>query len=470
MPDTVELRKPQAFLTDGTPIDQLIVRYNLPMSPRLMGAPFALVKTHVDAVGARGTVKVRPTASNAITRAAAYQSTMFEGGSGQIGVSANDGTGNELALTGYISQPRFDVSFGSTGASVAIVHPIAILETLNTSIYRSDDSIFQDVPPESLMNDNPAAVMKSVLERMIENTDLEDGNDADIKKNIHTKNQEALNIWYSILDASELEIPNLSDVDPEKLIQAIMDVYLGSNGDFLNVIASFQLQFQMMLIPNMESEGNALGKFIHLGEQVTMESTDKKVNIDSINISAGISSLLPVTQVAMRGIPEIIFQENVNKINIRESEIGAWPLVLPETGRTEIVTALPWMPTEVTTRSISPSSDAMDLAVYKAIKNSEKAAAQKIKEAYNDTAIWWCKNHYINTALVSAGAQISVPLDFSWTIGLRYKIQDENDVLFTGFLMGIEHTLQSSPRAATANTSLYFSHVELGSFELPNKE
>lgn len=479
-----EIRKPEAYLSSsGLSPDSVEVTFQIPVSTRLEGAPHASLTVHATS-GSSSPETVSPVATDLISLMAEDQRKMYEDPE-PTSLTIFDGL-DEMVFSGFLFSPGYSISFGRLGHTKRVTHGLAKLDNLNTAIYRpppgepgAEAAAYKLDGAVIDGGDSPTEWMKVVLEYMIENKDFDssgDENDEALRENIHTNNEEALKIWYEILDNSEVEIPGISEFGPD-VAGAIQAIYMGTSSSFLGAIANFSAQFQMLLIPDMEGSS---GKFISYADVVTGEAEDKKAEVSSLYIAAGSQSFLPVTQVVMKGIPLSFFRGETATTGPSglPTVVAGYPVSNSAGGKIEIITSPSWMPLDAWTDdsgdSASESGDSLDLSAYKASVELQGAEGEKITIDSGKIATEYCRNHYLNSALMQSTANVSIPLDVTWEIGKRYKVaqfgnNDEGIPLFTGFLAGITHSLSSSPGSINASTSLMFTHVEANGFTLPNK-
>lgn len=471
-PNTLEVRSPSVSVT-GEKTDSVELVWTLPMSSFMDGAPAAKYSAHP----AGSNKVVSPNTSDLIKKLADAQNAMFQ--PAQIkNVSVKDGSGQSLDFTGYDGGPSHSVMFGGVSNGKTIIHRCSKLFFINTSIYSLPATEYALLPDEIKSVKSPTEMMKSVLEKCIDK--FSDVLDADtsltdkaksIKTRIHNKNKKIIETeWFPILEASTdsgiekfAEVVNQIYSVRQKVFDSIYQAYVNSNTDFSTVISQFCSMFQMVFVPS--TDGKSPGKFISF-KKMLQDAEDKDIVISNLSMSPGSSRFLTVAAVAMQSAPG----NNYWGLMSNGSGIISWPEEVPEEGELVTMQAPSWIPSDELPEEVPNTGTNLD---FNANADLIESAAAKIKDS-SDLILSLikdlCRLAYNNAALGTATAAVSTVLDVSWEIGKRYAVkQAGGDVLFSGFLRGITHRVNSSPDRPEAVTQLSFSHVETNGFTLPNK-
>lgn len=419
---------------------------------------------------------------------AADQTSMFEAAA-SASVSMEDGLGGTISFKGFQTNTSYELIYGGVGYSAAAIHTSAIVDTLQTSLYKYGNLTFREIAPLITGDSTYSSWMTAALDHILERWDATalktDNLDAISKafaQRAHTNNEKGLAAWREILKASKdinEHLPSIktSALFSGDLVTAIIGIYLNSYGSFLQTIQQFGLQFQLIYVPDM---GSGYGKFICAKDTIQQELT-KKVHIMRMQLSAGAKSAIPVTQVSVNGLPGNSWRDdNLNRSKFLPApSISMFPPTVTS-GRVYAVNFPGWLrlsAAEPEKESKEEGSGPPDPAAY-----ADKRILQDVKfrETIDTTVLKiadeWAKNVYVDMALADSTAQITVPLDLTWELGKTYKVTTEgakgqkNKNLFTGFLAGFSHNLSSSQVSPQAYTSLMFTHVQGEGFTLPGLE
>lgn len=427
--------------------------------------------------------------SDMSSKMAADQSRMFEATPG-TSVFVDDGLGGRLAFSGYTSSSMYEIMASGVGQSAAIVHSSALLDSLQTAIYRFSESSHRHVDEAAVGSSTYTSWMSAVLDKIMEkwaegmSDALLDSESREIAEIAHNNNEGALALWRQVLNASTDETEHLSKFAQgtmmgfrNSLNGAISSIYFGGFGSFLQAMQQFGLQFQLVYVPSLDQSG--AGKFIRISDMLT-EGEEKEAHISQMAISAGMRGLIPVTQVMVYGATSTERREGTSRAPkfIPAPGLSVFP---PDaaSGRVYITSAPPWLPTIVhaTIQDVpdpDPGMGPPDIDRYRRIKtNQDKNVRKYLDTTVRDVLDEWTKNMYADMALADATAQLSVPLDLTWEIGKVYKVTakgakgEGSRPLFTGFLAGIGHSLASTHESPRASTTLNFTHVRGEGFTLP---
>ncbi len=420
------------------------------------------------------------------TKLAQDQTSMFEAAS-SARVFMEDGLGGSISFRGYQTNSSYEIMTGGIGYSASAVHASAVLDTLQTSVYRFGNKLWRDYANTPKGGGTYSSWMSAVLERMLEewNTHVQTGNLDELTKatviRAHNNNEVGLTALRAVLSASTDKNQKLTELGTDdnfkkNITFAIFNIYASSYGSFLQAIQQFGLQFQTIYVPDI---GEGFGKYIRTSDVIQQELT-KKVHIMRMYLSAGAKSIVPVTQIMVQGMPADYWRagyDNHTKF-MASPAISTFPPNVT-TGRVYVVSAPSWLPTDTTPERTTEAEgkQAPDPAAYADNRTLvDKEHRKELDTTVRETIDEWAKNIYIDMALADSSAQITVPLDFTWEIGKVYKITAEgakgqkNKDLFTGFLAGITHNLSSLQDTPQAYTSLMFTHVQGEGFTLPGLE
>jgi len=474
MANSAESRKPSASV-QGENTDSVSISWSLPVSSGAAGCPFAKYSSHPEG----GAKVITPTAAELLDKIQEAQQAMFSTPEEKI-LNVNDGI-NNYVFSGFLSGAYYEILVGGVNNGKSITHPCARLQKLNTQIYVYP---INETGVKSLQESGAGTItdfLKSVLNKMIDS--YENSSDDSIsaaakaiRDSIHKANKEIINnIWFKILDNSTIDIEGFSEFiedsnNSERLIQAIQEVYMNQSPDFFVKADQFSAMFQMMLVPAFK-DTSQIGKFIPYSEIVTAVGNYKTVSIGSINVLPGERGYLPYTAVAMSGLGNAGGVKSNSTAT--QTIIATWPEEINENTLVNVISTPPWIPSDIQSENEVDlnAPPVLDLDLYASSIDEKVTKVKIITDGINKLAKAFCRNHYSFVALSGCTATISTLLDFTWEPGQRYIVTQDGseEVLFSGFLRGVEHRLSSSPGKTSASTMLTFGWVEAKSFSLPNK-
>jgi hypothetical protein len=464
MSDGIEIRSPSATVSlQGNPakVDSLTASFGINAFPTIR------VGFHDAAIPASGVLKMA--GSDVAARVSSQQNAMFEAQAPNSNLTVFDGVSN-LTFSGYLSGPEYNLAIQSVGFNTSIVHAVAAVSNLNTSIYTNKLGAWRagDTP----MTPNIGEGLLGVLNRLRSEKDpgLPDEESKAIVAQIDGNNSAPLEIWTQICNNSEVVWPELEKLlkYPQvktNLLDMVAGTYLNSYNDFFQTMQQFQAMFSMIYVPSIK-EGN-MGKFIAADAAVAAEPAALLVRIRSIRMSAGPKAILPLAYVIVRG---------PKPQNHRDQQYGhivqRWPKEAQSSGQVVELGTPSWLPsTLVSARPASATvGDTLDLGSYaRSQVNTDKELYETIFPEVGQLLERWAKQHYVDFALASAYAEIVTDLNVGVEPGMRYTVQTPGGALFTGFLVHVEHVLSSIPDQLQAHTKLRFSHIEATGFSLPYK-
>lgn len=472
MANSAEVRRPSVTV-EGEATDSLSISWTVPLN--VAGSPCAKYSTHASG----GDDVVSPTAEELITKLSDAQSSMFSSPE-EKSIEIDDGVA-ALTFKGYDTGPHHEVLFGGVNNGRTVVHRCSKLDFINTSIYvgQRGTSMYKGVIDTSAgsVTNWLRVVLENIIERWEASKD-DNYNELDAKSKavrdaIHATNISIINDeWYPVLDASaDIDLKGFDTFTSKRTLRmhlagVIGSVYVSNGGSsFFSKMAQFENMFQMRFIP--DAEGDTCGKFISV-KSVVNDAEDKNVSIKGLSIRAGPRSFLPVTAVAVTGVPTPEMHKGSNKV--RGTSLISWPETIPATGSVLTVPAPPWIPSEILPRRQDLRGKTLDPGKVKGKLEEDDSDIKTVHEAIVELVTDYANCVYDDVSLGTSTATINTLLDVTWEVGKRYAVtQDEGGKLFDGFLQNMEHRISSNPERPDAVTMLTFSHVEANGFTLPNK-
>lgn len=474
MGNTVEVRSPTVTI-DGEATDDLTLSFTVPVSGGLSGSPFARYSFHEPA----GEEAISPTTEELVGKIEAAQQEMFTNPELKS-VTINDGV-NQKIFTGYNVGGHHSVMFGNVANGRTLVHPCSRLDYMNTAIYVGGGKEAYLDKSRKIKSTTIPDLMAEVLDNIVadweefkgSSDDKTDDVTAAVRDSVHENNKAIFDTWNSVLSAStDVELEGFAEyVENESqrvtVAEKIAAVYQSSSPDFFSKIAQFESMFQIRFIPS--PDGDTPGKFIPFKKMVS-DAEDATINIRSLAMQAGTRGFMPVGAVVMTGLPRSA--PYLGKATAGTAMVSH-PETIPAGAAVETITAPSWIVSDLLpTIEEADISGNLDLNAYLSALGTLDDAADERQKSILKLAKDFARNVYCNIALSTSTASVVTLLDVTWEAGKRYKVtQDKEDatVLFSGFLQNVEHNISSSPSRANATTTLSFTHVEAGAFELPNK-
>jgi len=411
-----------------------------------------------------------PAGSDVANLVASQQNQMFTSQSANSSIFMDDGKDRTLEFNGFISGPNYTLGVGNVGLNTTIVHSASAVSNLKTNIYTNRQGAFRD--GSTPMQPEIGIGLWNILTKLRDTKlhTLPDEESKAIVAQVDANNANALEIWNRICTSSEVEWPELETLleYPQvktNLLSQIADIYTNPYNDFVQTMQQFQAMFAMIYVPSLEADNP--GKFIPASAAVDGDAEDVKLRIRSISMSAGPRNIMPLSYVAVRG-PK---PQNHRKVQYGHI-IRRWPTAPVSTGQVVELGPPNWLPTALVAGRASGDTvgDTLSLAGYKSDRiNKDRRLYEVIFPAVGELLDRWAQQHYTDFALANAYAHVITDLDVSAEPGTRYNVSSANGALFTGFLVGVEHSVSSKPQQLQAYTKLTFSHVEANGFTLPFK-
>jgi hypothetical protein len=265
---------------------------------------------------------------------------------------------------------------------------------------------------------------------------------------------------------------------------AILNMLLTSSGNFFDTLTGFLNAFQLYYVP--DKTGLGYGAVRPFRTMVLNDNlVRKKIDTQYLSFSAEDYDYGPIQQVLVQGV----FQ--TDRANaVKEEEARAASSIVPElrantifvwpesasviNGNFRPVGPPMWLPTSLRMFSRYEHKEAVEESGGWTISDYTKEQTKintsidrVLMEQYLAIIKEYAHNVFSQSALAAYTAVVRVPLDFSWEVGTRYEVVSQSgSVLFAGFLTQMNHNISGIRNSLSAWTTLVFSHVEYGDFEL----
>jgi len=431
---------------------------------------------------------------NHTSRIGALQNTLFQARTtpdSQIVIT--DDRGHTLTFKGYLGNPSYRAGSGSLGNVRMVLHESVRLSGYRGMIYAPDVNAREGagantdgtMPFMDFSSTSMSVRFMEVLDFQIKywvsrGAVNETPFSKEVKAAWHALNTTLYPDLKKVMNASNdsttwEEFKGIPDEDNNRISGFMRDVITQQSNNFFGNFGLFQNGFQCQFVPGFAANG-PLGYFIGWKEMTTVDPTALTLPVKSISISGGDKRFLPVTHVFVGGSMDSCWRVGAGggQGNIPAPVLVAWPETPYVGGQVLHDSGPPWL------AQVSPGDSSqfeaqegqgLSLDQYR----SGRTAVNKFIGNLIDTKKApilkrWARNLYALTALQNSSTTFTIPLDVSILPGKRYGVFDTFDnYLFAGFLDQVQHTIQTQGKEGDATTTLTFTHVEAGSFILPNK-
>lgn len=478
-----DIRKPTVTITapGGTVSAEGIV-----LSASINSAPVANVILR----RASNTVEA-PLSKDTINRMRELQQLRFAARSGAADsqVNVDDGNGGKLAFKGYLTAPALEHSEDASSETVSVVGQDAIIGILNLSMYLTSPTTLRGEVPNSILptpiaeDGNLSNLILRISDAIVNNyqetynkTLSQPSKDyLEIK---HTINNIALPGWRQILRNNALVHASWADtlktypnvgVQLSERIKALLQQQSANFWDVVNALGAELLFFYR---PNVDgSFGAVVSAADKVDDELAIDSADT-ISDGFVRYSGtdGNRAMLPLTGVVVKGVKLEALRAEVDALpNI----VGQWPLQL-STGFVQEIAAPAWLVTGAgnaflpfATRTtyeklaVRPPKKRFNLINYRdrrtqTIKKIEIDGSNSLTTMLQSIA----KLTYDDMRLMDSVVSLSVPLNFSVKIGVRYKFHVEDGGSFNGFVNAVRHSLQlQNGNQLSSGTVLNLSHI-----------
>lgn len=422
---------------------------------------------------------VTPAISSEVLSAAARdQNAMFAARTepdGSLSITAGD---TQKDFSGFVTRPSHTVGV-SVGSGYSLDHPASILLGYNAGIY---DAKSEFRATAGISDTSIAARVLKLLDNRLDAWKGEGrirGADEDeaLKDAIHSQNETIYPKLKELLEASTdtTEFSDLADLTTHSglnagINQSITNLLFGGASNIWDSILAICQEWQCFYAPDNDDGMGSIRKYATILEG----SEGKKVAAKSVNFLVGKKSILPVTQVIVRGILSTEFRSPENTdlrlLGITPKVVASYPSSFAggSVAGLELPRFLQGPPASTdgpagTNGSGSDYSSQKD----KVVQDLGDLISATAKSFVRD----WAKNAFVDLALGSSTANIICELDLSWKAGENYSVtvstEDGSVTMMDGLLKAVTHTINSDPKALDVKTVLSFSHVRLPGFELP---
>lgn len=390
------------------------------------------------------------------------------------------GTSNRSLIT----SPSYSTGIGFTGRKRNGVHEASILIGLRTDIYTGTrDSWRADNNPGSA---SVATRLKELTELIIKDWQDEAGGDpselsADVKKTIHEQNGPRLKLWYRLLDDSV----STTEIEPLGKLKAGNEaVNAGVNGwmvallrsskqNFMSVIQAFASAFHLIYQP--PSSDFPVGRLIKLTDLLLSAPKAISVMVVSEDLTAGPVRTLPLRKVIITGVATTDYRETGDMkdgaVTSGSSNVVEFPKGPFLGGSIQSFGMPPYLPSPIRTSPAGLNPNAgLTGDNYDSNLNALVGGANLF---ITEHVVAMCEYHarglFANLTLSNSQATLRCELDLRFEAGKYYKVaatrESGEDVIFTGIVIGVTHSLVSQQDSPSATSEINFAYVQAEGFK-----
>lgn len=489
----------------GTSVDSVIMNYGVDE------LPYMDVSVH----RSDGDVVVEDVLpANQIVAMASAQEAAFgdrnEGSFITINVTSKEGTQQEV-FAGYPVAPTQTIGQGMVKRGIRILGVGSRLNAIRPYIYgpswldvANDQNVFlnPDAPVDANILERYLTLLEQRME-FFENdaninvSSLNSAATAEMARQIHTTNKDDSNFGAlrEIVKNSDEAVyeswSRLGDLPPEQqkpfqysINRMLVEQGMTTHAHFFNTLVTTMRLFQLYYVPSSGSE-SAVGSFRPYRFKTDNSTAQTKV-ISPRNLATMSSDMEygPIHQILVQGV----LQSNIANYRAdSKKESRPAPELLANTiyAYPENATAqqanfrtvgppqwMPLSPTLLTAKEDIPpyTEGTKGWKITDYVRKADELSNRidrVFRGPYIDIIKEYANNLYSQMALAPYNINARVPLDLDWEVGNRYRVVDEDqNLLFTGFLSKMRHSVSGLRDTLSADTFLTFTHVEYGTFEL----
>lgn len=430
----------------------------------------------------------------------------------QLGASLNDVTvtlkGDSETKTktfsGHVMAPAKNLGFGLIDQQIKLVGNEISLNALRPYIYAglpegANQKLAEKGETETASSSNIMTRLMEVLGARADNfkntTNSSSFNNPvnfTMARQIHNVNLQVIPLLQKIASNSPTAtyeafklLESLEEFEQRAIRRAINDTIgntiLQCSGSFFDTFLSFLSGFQMFYVP--DPTGNGAGSVKPFRDMVGDNTETKFVDPQYLSLTAEDMDYGPVQQVLVQGVPQTS-GANMEKAKdekfvvptLVSNTIFVWPPSAGVINGNFRPVSIPfWLPdsidlTENYRDAKVENSGGWDISRYMTEKDALRdSIVEVLKKPYLELIKEYANNIYCQTALASYLIVMKCPLDFDWKVGTRYELKDKSTgtTLFRGFASQLTHNISGLRNSLAADTTVIFSHVEYGSFYLP---
>jgi hypothetical protein len=431
-----------------------------------------------------------------------------------IKLSLFDGLAPYLDADVLFISPETTLGAASYAIMLNFVGELALLDSFRPDVYDSFEfgQYFGTAPGKEnreiqrLVSNvtTPADYLRVTLNEMIKlwgvatNTGTKNptyrDEDAALIKRIHDNNIVPKSLLDSILNLSGSASPAFKLLSraavsvklPVQMhvVRILADMLRHSTGGFMQTLLYFAYTFDLVMVPDINGR---TARFVSTDDLVNSDPVVKEVTIVNFTPKLGRSTLSPVNAVVVRGSMQSGYKAGIQSGTRTLSDsgliLGVWPpqaLSSANSGIPTTVAPPAWVPPNAPPSSLTRKNIKRSLAGDRpspeTIRKEQELGLKSYGDLCGEIMTATAKSRYIDTALQSDTVTITVPLDYSWQLGVRYSIRgktrDGAEVLFTGAAASLAHRLERPQNPGSDGvmvTTLTFSHVEMGAYTLIDK-
>lgn len=409
-----------------------------------------------------------------------------------VNINMEDAYSGSVSFKGNVSSPNYSFSTGSVSLTENIQPDYSALNCMDMSIYEKTSPADLDRDPstnypkniaefinkvfDDLFNKGAAAMQESLKEAPKEKKAAYEAQ--------HRINQKVKKFINELFENSK-ETMGWDGIaaEPERvlLLRARVEECLKgkTGGGFLNNILRLAEEFQCVYVPELDKVGKLVNK-----KELLTNAKSLTIHPISMSVSAGSVGMFPVRAVV------VTYPDNSQAYAIRTTEdndrdkrssnfAAIYPKDPKEGGSVLAVLGPQWLASsdyKVATLNKNNDGNRENLQRNELTRNNatnSKKVASSLDERFdkNEKVVEeWAELIYYWQALGQSYAIVNTELNLEVKVGTRYRVSGDSGVLFSGILSSVEHTIHTGYKSSTAYTQMHFSHIIMGSAEIPGIE
>jgi hypothetical protein len=408
-----------------------------------------------------------------------------------VNINMEDAYSGSVSFKGNVSSPNYSFSAGSVSLTENIQPDYSALNCMDMSIYEKTGPSDLDRDPATNYPKNIAEFINkvfndlftkgsAVMQRVLKDAPKEKKAAYEAQHRINQKVKKFIN---ELFENSKETIGWDGVVEPERvpLMRARVEECLKgkTGGGFLNNILRLAEEFQCVYIPELDNVGKLVNK-----KELLTNAKPLKIHPIAMSVSAGSVGMFPVRAVVVT-YPDNsqAYAVRTTEDNDRDKRSSNFAAIYPkdpiEGGSVLTVLGPQWLYAsdyKVATLNKNDNGSRKTLQkntlTKKNAKNSKKVAKsldarfdknEKVVEEWAELIYYW-------QALGQSYAIVNTELNLKVKVGTRYRVSGDSGVLFSGVLSSVEHTIHTGYKSSTASTQMHFSHIIMGSAEIPGIE
>jgi hypothetical protein len=457
---------------------------------------FPMVSANIAETNGQESVKV-PISPEVLARIGELQKSRLAGRiTPDFSVEAEDGIGNNINYTGFISAPILELTQVNTAEKLASVGVAALLDSLDLSIYKagyvtereevsSNPGQNQFDPIPSSRDGNITRTLEQVTNILVGNFDRTmKGETRALTKKLFAITHEIntsgpLAVWNEMLLASDVKYESWEKAFRKcppmarQLTERVRTILGDRTPGFWNKVRAFMSAFQMHYIPSFDG----VGRFERADKKVAEANDNIELSVSGFSVADGSPRLLHPGGVVMSGSATAAHRPE-GAISL-PSVVAYWPNPLLRGFIQHEVPpfwllrndGIPVMGSEVETKAVPSGGSApanLSLPALKVRTENAVKYRKEVDDLSEGIMTELCKIMFEDMRLAQSTVGMTLPLNFRMSdyIGKRVNVkingQDPSlDSSFEAFVQGITHSVDlRAGKQLSSFTQMRLSHAK----------